>query len=117
SADRERRWKGVVGGLVEPYVEHQKKECREDHARCETAEARRAEFEVEQCPGHVQWTQEQEHEGRGDREKRERTDEVQPLPQHERSACREGEYQRRRRDRQFSRTTRSFTIRNPPASA
>src|SRR5439155_19595153 len=58
-----------------------------------------------------------ERECRGDRDERERTDDIQTFPEHERTSGGYGEDEGRRRDGQFSRTTRSFTIRNPPASA
>src|SRR2546430_3846785 len=76
-----------------------------------------AQLEVEQGAGRVDRIQKDKGEGHDDRGERERSDDVESLPQHERSARRDREQDRRCRDVQFSRTTRSFTIRNPPASA
>src|SRR5207237_6521744 len=61
--------------------------------------------------------QRDEHEGGRYREERERTHEVQTFSKRERPARRHCEHEGRRRDGQCSRTTRSFTIKNPPASA
>src|SRR5438132_2717118 len=116
-ANRKRGGEEVIGGLVEPDAENQRDKRGEDDARCEPAQPAGAKLEIEDRSRRVERAEQDEHEGSRYGDERERTDEVQMLSERERPACRDREHERRRRDRQFSRTTRSFTIRNPPASA